>query len=174
MLSLASDSLEINLDKCTAKVADQSMASELTNRWFGVAREQVLELDMVELAYLLLKNRVEARLGDETIRDFNVFLTKIHKCLDKMFWPKLLVYQDLRDRGRRVKVLGEDRFLVKDKSGDLRIVVVLEEGGLKSVSSILDDLAKSIDLNLDVVYAIVSLQGDLTYYEVRKIEPRKN
>jgi len=166
--------LKLDIEKCIGVVNGKATISELENKWFGTVKENTLELDLVEVAYLMLKNKFKVKIGEEIIGDFNLFLTKIHKCLDKMFWPKLLVYQDLRDRGRRVRVVGNDRFLIKDKSGDLKIVVVLEEGGLKNVSSILEDLAKSIDLNISIVYAIVSLQGDLTYYEVKKIEPRKN
>jgi len=94
--------------------------------------------------------------------------------LKDFFWPKLIVYRDLRERGRRVRVLSDDKFIVKDKYGDLRYVVILEEGRLRNVSDILGHVETTTSNNLKLVYAIVSLQGDLTYYELTKISPKRD
>lgn len=172
-MSLIND-IEMDLNTCTAKVTDPAIVEEFDDKWFGRRENNTLVLNHVELAYLIIKRKVRVKIGGEEVNGLNEFITKADKCLDKFFWPTLLVYKDLRDRGRRVKVIGKDRFLVKDKHGDLKLVVVLEEGSLREVSSILNDVNTASDNNLGLVYAIVSLQGDLTYYEVSKIEPRKS
>ncbi len=166
----------ISFDKkiCKGYVEDEKMASDLESRWYGIRENNYLYLDIVEVAYLLLNNRASIVMDNEFIIDLDTFLKKNYECLKDFFWPKLIVYKDLRDRGRRVKVLDDDKFLVKDKYGNLRMVVILEEGNMRDVSTILKHIDSSMDNNLKLVYAIVSLQGDLTYYELTKIEPKRD
>lgn len=166
----------ISFDKkiCKGYVEDEKMASDLESRWYGIRKNNYLYLDIVEVAYLLLNNRASIVMDNEFIIDLDTFLKKNYECLKDFFWPKLIVYKDLRDRGRRVKVLDDDKFLVKDKYGNLRMVVILEEGNMRDVSTILKHIDSSMDNNLKLVYAIVSLQGDLTYYELTKIEPKRD
>jgi len=166
----------ISFDKkiCKGYVEDEKMASDLESRWYGIRKNNYLYLDIVEVAYLLLNTRASVVMDNEFIIDLDTFLKKNYECLKDFFWPKLIVYKDLRDRGRRVKVLDDDKFLVKDKYGNLRMVVILEEGNMRDVSTILKHIDSSMDNNLKLVYAIVSLQGDLTYYELTKIEPKRD
>lgn len=165
---------EMNPETCSTEITDPALVEEFDNKWFGRRRGNALELNHIELAYLLIKRKIGVKVGEEVINGLNEFIAKANRCLDKFFWSTLLVYKDLRDRGRRVRVVGKDRFLIKDKHGDLKLVVVLEEGSLREVLSILKDVETASDNNLGLVYAIVSLQGDLTYYEVSKIELRKS
>ncbi len=161
-------------DKCIGYVGERRHIMELDKRWFGRVENNVLFLDIVELTYLLLKNRIVIiQEGNNVINDFNSFLRGNYECIKEFFWPKLIVYRDLRDRGRRVRIIDERRFLVKDKYGDLRIVIVLEEGYMRKANTIPEDIESAHKNGLKLVYAIVSLQGDLTYYEVSKIEPRR-
>jgi len=154
-------------------VKDRGQASDLENRWFGSWDGDKLALNVVEIAYLLLREQAEIVTDGETLTDLKDFLSRYDKCLEEFFWPKLIVYKDLRDRGRRVRLVGDNKFLVKDKYGVLRLVVVLEEGVYTNISNILKHIEEAHDNNLKLVYAIVSLQGDLTYYEITKIDPRR-
>lgn len=163
-----------NKKKCAGYVEDDKIAFELENKWYGIRENNYLYLDIVEIAYLLLKNKASIIIGDVHISELEDFLKKNYECLKDFFWPKLIVYKDLRDRGRRVKVLGNDKFLVKDKHGNLRMIIILEEGNTRNVSDILKHLNSSMANNLKLVYAIVSLQGDLTYYELTRMEPKRD
>ena len=159
---------------CKGYVVDKRESSDLENRWYGRREENKLYLDLVEIAYLLLKKRASLVIDGVKIDNLDDFLEKSYECLKDFFWPKLIVYKDLRDRGRRVKVLDEDKFIVKDKYGDLRLVVILEEGRTRDVADILSHLDSSMDNNLKLVYAIVSFQGDLTYYELTKVKLKRD
>ncbi|MET1160761.1 MAG: endonuclease [Thermoprotei archaeon] len=165
-----------NKEECKGYVIDSKAIKLLEEKWYGARENNKLVLDIVEIAYLLLGDRahvIDHKTGDP-INSFEDFVNHYYECLEEFFWPKLIVYKDLRDRGRRVRVLGEDKFLVRDKYGDLRLVVVLEEGSTRSVISISKNVESAMDNNLKLVYAIVSLQGDLTYYEVTRIDPKKD
>ncbi|MCD6301677.1 MAG: endonuclease [Staphylothermus sp.] len=159
---------------CKGYVTESEFIKELDKRWFGRSEDSKLVLDVVEIAYLILKNRIALKVNDKIIGSFNEFIDACYNCLKGFFWPNLIVYKDLRDRGRRVRVISDNKFLIRDKHGNLRIVIVLEEGSLKKASSIYNDILTANNNGLELVYAIVSLQGDLTYYEVSRIEPRRD
>ncbi len=160
-------------DGCGGYVDDRSMVSDLERRWFGRRVGERLLLEIVEIAYLLLKSRLIIVNGSREITSLEDFMDIYHDCLREFFWPRLVVYRDLRDRGRRVRVLGPDEFLVRDKYGELRLVRVLEEGRRIDISRIPSMVDKAMDNGLKPVLAIVSLQGDLTYYELAVIQPSK-
>ncbi|RLG81345.1 MAG: endonuclease [Thermoprotei archaeon] len=157
-------------EKCRGIVAEKLQINDLEKKWFGTKEGDKLILDTVEIAYLLLNEKASVESCNTIITDFEKFISIHHKCLEEFFWPRLIVYKDLRDRGRRVRVLESDKFLVRDKQGNLRLVVVLEEGSLRSMQSIRQHVEMAMNNNLKLVYAIVSLQGDLTYYEVSRID----
>ncbi len=158
---------------CKGYVTSLDLMRELDKKWFGRIEESKLVLDVVEVAYLILKNKITIKVNDKKIESFNEFINTCYNCLKGFFWPNLIVYKDLRDRGRRVRVISDNKFLIRDKHGNLRIVIVLEEGSSRKASSIYDDILTANNNGLELVYAIVSLQGDLTYYEVSRIEPRR-
>ncbi len=158
---------------CKGYVTSHDLIRELDKKWFGRIEESKLVLDVVEVAYLILKNKISIKVNDKEIESFNGFINTCYNCLKGFFWPNLIVYKDLRDRGRRVRVISDNKFLIRDKHGNLRIVVVLEEGSSRKASSIHNDILTANNNGLELVYAIVSLQGDLTYYEVSRIEPRR-
>ncbi len=161
-------------ESCRGIVEDERIAEQLEKKWYGVRENGRVVLDTVEISYLLLKNKVVVIDDSTMIRELDEFFRKYSRCLEDFFWPRLIVYKDLRDRGRRVKILDNEKFIVKDKHGDLRLVVVLEEGSLREASSIKEHIETALDHNLKLVYAIVSLQGDLTYYEVTKADLRRD
>ncbi len=157
--------------KCCGMIGENY--HDLSNKWFGRETSDGLELSIVETAYLLISDRARIIVGDEEITSLEEFMEKAYNCLREFFWPSLLVYKDLRDRGRRVKVVKEGEFIIRDKHGALRMVKVLEEGHSITLEDIVSDIEKAIDNALSLVIAVVSLQGDITYYEVGRIDPRK-
>lgn len=158
-------------ESCNGVVRERSVVDELDGKWFGRRSGDELVLSLVEIAYLLLSGKVAVRVGGEVASDLNALLSLRHECFAEFFWPMLTVYKDLRDRGRRVRPLGGNSFLVKDKLGDVRVVYVLEEKVLESTDSLVKYVEAARSNSLQAVFAIVSLQGDLTYYEVSKISP---
>ena len=166
----------VRFDKntCRGYVDDKRLIEQFEKKWYGVRDGERLVLDIVEIAYLLLKGKTMIVEDSNIIKSFDDFLKNYYSCLETFFWPRLIVYKDLRDRGRRVKIMDIDKFIVRDKYGDLRLVIVLEEGNTKEVSSIKQHIETALDHNLKLVYAIVSLQGDLTYYEVTKADLKRD
>ncbi|MEM1642995.1 MAG: endonuclease, partial [Desulfurococcaceae archaeon] len=91
----------------------------------------------------------------------------------EMFWPRLIVYTDLRDRGRLLKPIGENAYLVKHKDNTLKLLLVMEEKMPVGIKDVMEQVEKAKKNNLSLIMAIVSLQGDLTYYEVSDVELSK-
>jgi len=154
---------------CSGYLKKSAISDELADRWFGVYHGDKLVLNLVEIAYLMLLPNsnviVNSSQGSE-IRRVDELVEKYGNCFDKYFWPMLAVFKDLRERGRRVRVLGPCKLLVKDKSGDLRLVYVLEEKldvNMRSFQEIVNEAYRN---NFKAALAIVSLQGELTYYDI--------
>ncbi|MCY0868741.1 MAG: endonuclease [Desulfurococcus sp.] len=155
---------------CRGVVVDQPSIEALVEKWFGRRSEEGLILDLVEVSYLILEGRavVETRRG-VVLESLGSLMEEAPSCFKDFFWPQLLVYKDLRDRGRRVQILGQGRFLVRDKHGSLRIVRVLEEKREVSIQELMKEVEDARSNSLSLVLAIVSLQGDVTYYEAGKV-----
>ena len=160
-------------EKCVCIASDKYCVESLDKRWFGRREGDKLVLSLVETAYLLFKKQVVVEHNGVVYSDLDGLLSRYHSCFKTMFWPYLTVYNDLRSRGRRTRDLGNGRFLVKHKDGSLRLLAVLEEKRLVKASEIVELLETARRNNLVLVLAIVSLQGDLTYYEAIKIDLKK-
>jgi len=159
--------------RCTGVCSDRVLAESLDRRWFGRWDGDKLLLSIEEVAYLLLRGYVCVKVGDKLYTGLSMLMDDFYNCFQKMFWPRLMVYNDLRSRGRRVRVLEDGKFLVKHKDNTLRLLVVLEEKQLIKASQLLDLIRQAQRNGLLFVAAIVSLQGDLTYYELNVIDLRR-
>ncbi|MEM4436962.1 MAG: endonuclease [Thermosphaera sp.] len=157
-------------DTCTSIVKEEG-AGELEAKWFGRRGEQGLILSLVETAYLLLSEKIQVSSTRGAASDLNQLVSLHQECFAEFFWPMLTVYKDLRDRGRRVKPVGRNSFLVRDKQGGMKLVYVLEEKHLEKTSELMSYVEAARSNSLETVFAVVSLQGDLTYYEVSRINP---
>jgi len=164
--------LDFDPRSCKGFLEKSPLADELAEKWFGKYFENRLELDLVEVAYLLLQGRAHIRYSNSFISDLDNLVSTYPQCFEKFFWPMLTVYKDLRDRGRRVKVIEAMKFLVRDKSGDLRLIQVLEEKTPLQTSRVFDLIDEARRNNLKVTLAIVSLHGELTYYELVQADLR--
>ncbi len=158
-------------DTCKGLIKDNYY--DLSNKWFGRETKEGLELSIIETAYLLISERAKIVICDEEISGLEEFMEKAYNCLREFFWPSLLVYKDLRDRGRRIRVIQDGEFVIKDKHGALRMIKVLEEGHRITLDGIVSSIEKAVDNALSLVIAVVSLQGDITYYEVGRMDPKK-
>ncbi|MEM2171056.1 MAG: endonuclease [Desulfurococcaceae archaeon] len=159
--------IHFDSESCKGYLNRSPRADELAERWFGVYHNDRLVLNLVEVAYLLSTSKALVRLDDGSeVREVEELIKKRGSCFDKYFWPMLAVFKDLRERGRRTRVLDQCKFLVKDKTGDLRLIYVLEEKlniDMQTLHNIVDEARRN---NLKVTLAIVSLQGELTYYDI--------
>lgn len=161
----------IYFDRSTCKgyLYKSPEADELADRWFGKYYEGKLVLELVEVAYLLAAGKVVVKLSDEystSVDSVEELVEMSGKCFDSFFWSSLSVFRDLRDRGRRVRVIEPLKFLVKDKSGELRLIYIMEEKmsvDVEALQRIVDEARRN---NLKATLAIVSLQGELTYYDL--------
>ena len=160
-------------EKCCTYIEDKRLVDSLEERWFGEKSGDKIILSLIETSYLLLKNALIVNDGEEDINELSKLMYKHYNCFKTMFWPQLAVYNDLRSRGRKTKVLGENLFIVKHKDGSFRLINVLEEKRLVKVNDFLNNIIQARKNGLIYVAAIVSLQGDLTYYVVSEIDLRK-
>lgn len=159
---------------CHGYVYDKDVVEALDKRWFG-RREagNKLVLSLEEIAYLMLRREFTVSTKGSKLKSLSDLMERHHRCFERMFWPRLVIYDDLRRRGRKVKILDDKRFLVKHKDGSLKLVLVLEEKNLISINEILEQVEQARRNNLELALAIVSLQGDTTYYTVSTVELRK-
>jgi len=147
-------------------------ARELYERWFGKREGSGLTLDLVEVSYLLLSGHAKVVAGNSTLSSLDDLVRSHSECFKGFFWPMLSVFKDLRDRGRRVRILEPMKFLVKDKSGHLRLVFILEEKSPVNIDILEKLVEEARRNNMLATLAIVSLQGELTYYEVTQADLR--
>ncbi len=140
--------------------------------WYGEWKEGMLELDLIEAAFLVERGRLEIELGGKklSLKDLFDIGSKIHE----NFVVKFLVYKDLRTRGLPVRIAGEDaNFFVyergakpKKHSGVKWLVFAYSENNACS----LDELERTVKLGKNVrakvVWAVVDGDNDITYYIV--------
>jgi len=168
-----SRSYDIVFDASSCKgYVEGGAVRELTERWFGKRENNKLYLDLVEIAYLLLSGRARVIESDRVISKLDDLVKAHSTCFKSFFWPMLSVFKDLRDRGRRIRIIEPLKFLVKDKSGHLRLVLILEEKNPVDISVLERFVEEARRNNMLATLAIVSLQGELTYYEVTQADLR--
>lgn len=163
----------VNFDSssCTGYLEKSSESEELFQRWFGWYSGNKLVLNLVEVSYLLSTGRIAVKSESEDLIDnLDVLVSRHPHCFEKFFWPMLTVFKDLRDRGRKVRIIDKMKFLVKDKSGNMRLIYILEERSPIGIDSITELVNVSRRNNLKATLAIVSLHGELTYYEVTQAD----
>ncbi|MEM4488099.1 MAG: endonuclease [Desulfurococcaceae archaeon] len=176
---MSSADVVIKLDESTCRgyVDDPSHISELAERWFGKLHFKRLVLDLVEVAYIVSQLQGKAVVLDSqgrAIKSIEGLVEVYGKCFESLFWPMLSVLKDLRERGRRVRVLEPMKFLVKDKEGELRLIYILEEKSIINIDSLTNIVEEARRNNLKASLAIVSLQGELTYYDLNQAEIKVN
>ncbi len=151
-------------------------ARKLYNEGFGILKGDVLELEDVEIAYLAYRGVVKPVFKGE-----EVTLEKLFQILERNN-PELplmfTVYQDLRMRGRVVKPGYRRNVLLLYTKGaksiaDKVVYVVGEETTEFTIEELLKWITEALKLNKEPIVAIVDKHGDVTYYEVKKVELEK-
>ncbi|WP_069807513.1 endonuclease [Vulcanisaeta thermophila] len=145
---------------------------ELAERGIGEGGDNGYYLNPMELIYLALN-------------DYEVILNGNHVGIDELMkhvgnTQALTVYLDMRGRGYFIKpIRGPVDFLVWDKGKDaLRtypkyaIKLVTEGSGIQ-VSELLQVLRYSESMGLQLVLALISTEGVITYYKAFTFKPEK-
>lgn len=167
--------IKLDRDSCRGYVDSTPYVEELSDKWFGKLQQKRLVLDLVEVAYLLSHAQGKVTVVDpsgRTMRTVEELVEAHGQCFESSFWPMLSVLKDLRDRGRKVRVLEPMKFLIKTKNGDLRLVYILEEKSIININALISVVEEARRNNLKATLAIVSLQGELTYYDLNEADIR--
>jgi tRNA-intron endonuclease len=138
---------------------------------FGrVDKKNNLLLSPIEAAYLLENKKIRIE-EDKTSKeiDFSLFLKHSIKNYQK-FEIKYLVFRDLRKKGYITKTLENDAFDFKITGKQLKDqkVLAISEREKFDIKQILNFLDKSNEF----LATIVDEEGDLTYYNISKSDPR--
>ena len=130
----------------------------LERRGFGVKKGERIILDPVEVVYLFIKSNAKVILEGRRCSFKEVFEWAKNK--KENFMCQYFVYEDLRDRGYRVKVSSD--FLIAN-----HVFYPISEGETIRIP----ELSKKSE-NLDhIVLAIVDEESEITYYKAYKIDP---
>lgn len=138
-------------------------------------KEKGLSADPVELAYILSSDANVAIYIDDRKMELEQVLT------DNDFW-RFIVFLDLKKRGYRAHVLrGSSMDLVawEKKKDSMRdrpryIIKIVNEGKGETVRSIIDLIKYSESNGMQLILALVSADGTLTYYKAFTFKPMKS
>ncbi|RLG88621.1 MAG: hypothetical protein DRO15_02410 [Thermoprotei archaeon] len=124
-------------------------------------------LHFVEVAYLLYTGRAEVFDDRGNKLGFEEFFSKYSS--SRRAWILFTVYFDLRKRGKRAKPgLSDSDVIVEHQRDSLRIFVT-EENTQLSLRTIIEWIEDSLRKGYKPIMAVVDMYGDVTYYELSKI-----
>ncbi|AWR94449.1 ribonuclease BN [Acidianus brierleyi] len=114
---------------------------------------------------------------DEIIKKFQIDLdideiidyVKKNYDKDKLIWDKIVVYIDLKNKGKRISLSKSQDFIFIEKKNSNEhgsLVYVLTENQPILVSDLEKIVKLSKSLRVDVYLSIVDKYGDITYYNV--------
>ncbi|WP_340820701.1 tRNA-intron lyase [Methanolobus sp. WCC4] len=161
------------LVKDRVKSGKQAINELYNTGYYGRPKGDVLELTLVEAAYLLYKNRLEITLDDRTL-GFEEFFTEASR-RQQFFELKYIVYKDLRERGYYVQPSVTD-FRVYPRGGHpgksqaKMFVYVRSERVPMLLKDLISQYNAALNVRKQMVLAIVDEESDLTYYEVKKAD----
>ncbi|AWR99453.1 ribonuclease BN [Metallosphaera hakonensis] len=94
---------------------------------------------------------------------------------DKKGWNKLVVYLDLKLKGKKISIseIGSN-ITILDRNGKIEsIVLVISENENINMDKIIDILNFSKSMRINVYVAMVDKYGDITYYNLEEISLTK-
>ncbi len=125
-------------------------------------------IDVYEAAYKVKKGFMEVT--DENGVQLTWFeVIRRFSRTEPRAWIMFTVYNDLRERGRVVK-LGpyENSFTLYVSGKPKAIIFVLEETVLLKINTLKEYLESSMKMGRECILAIVDKHGDVSYYSVGK------
>ncbi|MBP1909926.1 tRNA-intron lyase [Methanolobus bombayensis] len=165
------------LVKEKVKSGKQAINELYNTGYYGRPKGDVLELTLVEAAYLLYKNKLEISLDEKTL-EFEEFFTEASK-RQQFFELKYIVYKDLRERGYYVQPSVTD-FRVYPRGGHpgktqaKMFVYVRSERVPMLLKDLLSQHNAALNVRKQMILAIVDEESDITYYEVKRLDIKGN
>lgn len=156
-------------------IKDSKDASRLYNRsHFGNPLSgNKLELDLIEGVFLQGEEKIKVFRNEKEI-SFEELVEIAAKKI-KEFEIKYQVYKDLRSRGHTVKHYNElkdvafSRIKFKKENGEDFFISIFSERDVFDIRKIVDLIKKVTKKNKKLWFAIVDEEGDITYYDVSKV-----
>lgn len=159
-------------------VREKKVKDQLIPKGFGEKTESDYVLDLIEAYFLMEKKKLdlEDREGKKIKQEE---LLKYAMKKDKKFYPKFLVYSDLRERGFVVKTGFKFGF-------DLRVyprgkrpgqahthwaVAVLSQNDRMNFIEFSRMVRLSGNIKTILLFAVVDSENDINYYEVKRLTP---
>ena len=137
-----------------------------------------VQLSLIEAFYLLEKKKIIVCDSRNKIIDFEIFLKKAQK-VEPNFWVRYCVYKDIRNRGYIIKTalkFGAD-FRIYDrgvKPGEDHarwVVFPVSEGSTLTWYEFAAKNRVAHSTKKRLLIAIVDVENDVTFYEVRWLRP---
>lgn len=160
-------------------IQDQAEASQVHNKGFyGVPQTGgSLKLDLMEAIYLVESGRLDVLSGADAVSATE--LLRLAHNTSEGFEVRYLVYRELRSRGYVVK-LGTSPldFRVFPRGGSPNKtpskwwVSAISERSSFDLGALLHDLDRTEDVRKKLLLAVVDEESDVTYYEVRRAQPK--
>jgi len=154
--------------------ADKQAINELYNvGYYGRPKGNILELTLVEAAYLLYRNKIDVELDGHLLEFADFF--KIASIRQQYFELKYIVYKDLRERGFYVQPSVID-FRIYPRGGHpgktaaKSFVYVRSERIAMPLRDLIKSLNSAANVRKQMILAIVDEESDITFYEVKKVE----
>ncbi len=143
--------------------------------YFGHPKDDILELSLLEAAFLLSRGKLEIELEGKII-DFKDFFEQA-SLKQQNFELKYIVYRDLKDRGYYAQPSAVDfrvyqRGSHPGKSAAKIFVRVQSERQPLPVKILQESVAASENVHKQFILAVVDEEGDITFYEVKTEVPK--
>jgi len=158
---------------------DEAEASQIYNKGFYgyPVSGGGLELDMLEASYLMESGRLMVVSGGKEVGASD--LTRRAAGIQEDFEIRYIVYRDLRQRGYVVKAhSGDFDFRVFPRGGTPTTsqtkywVMAISERAIFDIGSFLVQLEKADRTRKELLLAVVDEEGDLTYYQAARSQPK--
>jgi len=164
---------------------DKKIFDELQESGFGKVVENRLELALVEAMFLIDKKKLKVRVkGKKKFmkkKEFYEYVTKN----ERNFHARFIVYSDLREKGFLVKTgfkFGCDFRVyargVKIKKGPKAahehtrwVVHAIPEEFSCSFPELSRAVRLAQNIRTEMIWAVVDSEGDVTYYQIKRITP---
>ena len=157
---------------------DEDEGSELLRKGYGRRGRNKVVLSPVEAAYLVFLNKLEVRERGKSV-SFEELMVKFSSA-DERFFPKFLVYRDLREKGYVVRegygdgidFLVFDRGDFPEKPAKFRVIGV-DEGHPVSVRRLMDTLDFSMLNKKELKLAVIERRGEVVYYTLERFSKER-